>query len=43
MTSYQDKHAPLKFMTGVSLNTIMGPPFVQLLSKYFQEGEMVDP
>ena len=43
MTSYQDEHAPIKFMTGVSLNIIMGPPFVQLLSKYFQEGEMVDP
>jgi len=36
MTSYQDEHAPIKFMTGVSLNIIM-------LSKYFQEGEMVDP
>ena len=42
MTSYQDEHAPIKFMTGVPLNIIMGPPFVQLLSKYFQEGEMVE-
>ena len=42
MTSYQDEHTP-KFMTGVSLNIIMGPPFVQLLSKYSQEGGMVDP
>ena len=24
MTSYQDEHAPIKFMTGVSLNIIMG-------------------
>ena len=24
MTSYQDKHAPIKFMIGVSLNIIMG-------------------
>jgi len=24
MTSYQDQHAPIKFMTGVSLNIIMG-------------------
>ena len=43
MTSYQDEHAPIKVMTGVSLNIIRGPPFVQLLSKYFQEGGMVDP
>ena len=43
MTSYQDEHAPIKFMTGVSLNIIMAPPFVQLLSEYFQEGEMADP
>ena len=24
MTSYQDEHAPIKFMTGVSLIIIMG-------------------
>ena len=24
MTAYQDEHAPIKFMTGVSLNIIMG-------------------
>ena len=24
MTSCQDEHAPIKFMTGVSLNIIMG-------------------
>ena len=43
MTSYQDEHAPIKFMTGVSLNIIMGSPLRTALSKYFQEGEMVDP
>jgi len=25
MTSYQDEHAPIKFMTGVSLNIRDGP------------------
>ena len=24
MTSYQDEQAPIKFMTGVSLNIVMG-------------------
>ena len=37
MTSRQNEHAP-KFMTGVSLNIIMDPPFVQLLSKYSPGG-----
>ena len=42
MTSYQDEHAPIKFMTGVSLNIVMGST-LRTAAKYFQEGEMVDP
>ena len=45
MTSYQDEHAPIKFMTGVSLNNYnygVHPLYSCYLST-FRGGEMVDP